>query len=139
MTLFDVYLACRPMLARRYGEDAAQEAGEKLLTHPPHTTNDAQLCAWLSTVAFHARGKARRRVKREVLTTEGVLLDPVHDPLPALEARMVLRQLPREIVRLGILAEGANRGRSASIPMTPRERSQLHRYRQGYRKGRNEE
>ena len=99
MTHLEVYESIYASLVRCYGEDAAQDAGVKLVTHPPVGDDPAMVRGWLHRVARHAQVDAIRQTHRERVVSDLVDIGPVVDPRPQIEARLQLRELPRDIAQ----------------------------------------
>ena len=102
MTHLEVYESIYASLVRRYGEDAAQDAGEKLVTHPPRSDDPSRVIAWLHQVARHAQVNGFRKVHRERVSTDDaleLLREPTTDPRAQIEARLQLRELPRDLAQ----------------------------------------
>ncbi len=102
MTRLDVYESVYASLVRCYGADAAQDAGEKLVTNPPRSDNPPRVAAWLHTVARHAQVTGFRKVHRESVSTDAALEylpEPTTDPRAQIDARLILRELDPEVVR----------------------------------------
>ena len=119
MTAWEVYESIRPRLIRRYGEDATQDAGEKLLTAPPVSDHPKGIEVWLYQVAkCSVLQRYRREGRREVMT--GTLPVQVHDPRVMIDARLQLCELPKELITL--VTQGT--------PLTSTERGRLARMRQ---------
>ena len=129
MTAWEVYESIRPRLIRRYGEDAAQDAGVKLLEVPPVSDHPKVVEVWLFQVAKCSLLQRFRKGRREITTMPqwhgNIMLDevfpePFHDPRGAIDARLQLSELPKEIITL--VTKGT--------PLTSTERGRLARMRQ---------
>ena len=98
MTHLEVYESIYASLVRYYGEDAAQDAGVKLVTHPPVGDDPAMVRGWLHRVARHAQVDTIRKTHREVVC-DLMEISHVVDPRPQIEARLQLRELPRDLAQ----------------------------------------
>ena len=137
MSHLQIYEAYRPTLARAYSEDAAQEAGIQLVTHPPLAIDPPQVRKWLNRVASRAwaHEQYRRPWRVEDPTdvndpSTGAFVRLVTDPRKQIDARLELQELRRKGLPKGLEALLL---KETSLNQT--ERSRLRRCRLKLREG----